>query len=116
LIWLALDSGRPVLDLSRRVEVVHQNHDYSHHKGGTAGVWEGEEARENLRLAGGRRRLSTMLEATHFCGTDGPELKKGQRYRRAERYARGLKLDVQIGAMEWSRPIRNVFGMRKKER
>ena len=115
LIWRALNSGRPVLDLSNRVEVVHQNHDYSHHKGGTAGVWEGGEARENLRLAGGRRRLSTMLEATHFCGTDGPELKKGQRSERVRRYARGLKLDLRMGTLEWTRPLRDRFGLRKKE-
>jgi hypothetical protein len=116
LIWRALDSGRPLLDLSQRVEVVHQNHDYSHHKGGTAGVWEGEEARENLRLAGGRRRLSTMLEATHFLGTDGPEKKKGQRAERVGRYARGLMVDLPMAALEWSRPIRHALGIRKKER
>jgi hypothetical protein len=115
LIWRALNSGRPVLDLSNRVEVVHQNHDYSHHKGGTAGVWEGSEARENLRLAGGRRRLSTMLEATHFFGTDGPELKKGQRSERVRRYARGLKLDLRMGTLEWTRPLRDRFRLRKKE-
>src|SRR5260221_3742301 len=97
LIWQALRSGRPVLDLSTRVMVVHQNHDYSHHNGGTAGVWNGEEAVENLRLAGGRRRLSTMLEATHFCGAKGPEVKEGQNLERAKRYARGLRLDLRMG-------------------
>lgn len=113
LIWKALDSGRPVLDLSKRVEVVHQNHDYSHHKGGTAGVWEGEEACENLRLAGGRRRLSTMLEATHFWGSHGPELKKGQTLARAKRYANGLRLDLRMGALDRTRPLRSVLGLRK---
>jgi len=116
LIWRALDSGRPVLDLSQRVQVLHQNHDYSHHKGGTVGVWAGEEARENLRLAGGRRRLSTMLEATHICGTNGPELKKGQGVERARRYASGLMMDLRMSALEWSRPFRHALGIRKKKR
>ena len=68
LIWLALDSGRPVLDLSRRVEIVHQNHDYSHHKGGTAGVWEGEEAMEILEaydVTGSLRGAAALAGCDH---------------------------------------------------
>lgn len=82
---------------------------------GTAGVWEGEEARENLRLAGGRRRLSTMLEATHFFGQAGIEEKKGHRMRRVERFADGLARDVRMGLLEWTRPARRRLNLKKKE-
>jgi len=32
------------------------------------------------------------------------------------RFARGLMVDLGIGALEWSSPIRNVPGIGKKER
>jgi hypothetical protein len=115
LVWHALDLGIPVLDLSERVMVVHQNHDYSHHKAGTEGVWKGEEARENLRLAGGRRRLSTMAEATHVLTVNGPEKKDGHTAQSAKRYAQGLRLDVRMGLLDWTRPVRSLLGWRKKD-
>jgi hypothetical protein len=43
---------------------VHQNHDYSYHPQGKAGVWSGEEAGLNGRLAGGWRHLRTIADAT----------------------------------------------------
>jgi hypothetical protein len=114
LVWHALDSGRPVVDLSERVLAVHQNHDYAHHKAGAVGVWQGQEAQENLRIAGGRRRLSTMLEATHVFGANGPEPRKGHKARSARRYVDGLKLDLQMSLLEWTRPLRTAMGLRKK--
>jgi hypothetical protein len=64
LVWKALDSGKPVVDASRAVLAVHQNHDYSHHPQGQLGVWNGEEARRNAQLAGGWRHLRTIADAT----------------------------------------------------
>jgi hypothetical protein len=43
----------PVIDLTEMVTVVHQNHDYLHHRGGRLGVAKGEEAKANRELAGG---------------------------------------------------------------
>ena len=63
LVWKALDSGKPVVDASRAVMAVHQNHDYSHHPQGKPGVWNGEEARRNAQLAGGWRHLRTIADA-----------------------------------------------------
>ena len=54
----------PVIDATRAVTAVHQNHDYSHHSGGKAGVWEGPEARDNLDFAGGYQNLFTLRDAT----------------------------------------------------
>ncbi len=66
LVWKALDSGKPVIDASRAVMAVHQNHDYSYHPQGKAGVWSGEEAGRNAQLAGGWRHLRTIGDATEL--------------------------------------------------
>jgi len=66
LVWKALDSGLPVIDASRAVMAVHQNHDYSYHPQGKAGVWSGEEAGRNAQLAGGWRHLRTIADATEL--------------------------------------------------
>ncbi len=48
----------PVVDLSESVIVIHQNHDYSHVRGGRLAAYvNGPEARENQRLAGGRNLI-----------------------------------------------------------
>ena len=64
LVWKALDAGKPVIDASHAVMAVHQNHDYSYHPQGKAGVWSGEEAGLNGQLAGGWRHLRTIADAT----------------------------------------------------
>jgi hypothetical protein len=64
LVWKALDSGKPVIDASRAVMAVHQNHDYSYHPQGKAAIWNGEEAGLNGQLAGGWRHLRTIADAT----------------------------------------------------
>ncbi len=49
----------PVVDLTRVLPAIHQNHDYSHVPGGRkSAYYAGEEARENQRLAGGRNLIS----------------------------------------------------------
>jgi hypothetical protein len=56
MLYRARSKNIPIVDLSRRVEVVHQNHDYSHHPDGDR-VWESQEARKNMELAGGQMHL-----------------------------------------------------------
>jgi hypothetical protein len=65
LIWKALNSRIPVVDVSRTVIAVHQNHDYSYHPDGKKGVFEGEEARRNFELAGGWKHLRNLSHATY---------------------------------------------------
>ena len=55
----------PVIDATKVISVVHQNHDYSHHSEGEYGVWKGQEAQYNLSLAGGYHYLYTLKDATH---------------------------------------------------
>jgi hypothetical protein len=71
LVWKALDSRFPVVDASEVVFAVHQNHDYSYHPQGKQGVWEGEEAKRNLQLAGGRGHLRNISHSTRRLTVDG---------------------------------------------
>lgn len=71
LIWKVLDSGFPVVDASRAVIAVHQNHDYAYHPQGQKGVWEGEAAKRNLALAGGWSHLRNINDATRRLTPSG---------------------------------------------
>lgn len=53
LVWKAITDKIPVIDCTHAIIAAHQNHDYSHAVHDKYGVWEGPEARENIRLAGG---------------------------------------------------------------
>src|SRR6266436_2328419 len=63
LLWKACDAGVPVVDASNAVIAVHQNHDYSYHPQGRAGVWNDAQAKWNHELAGGWRHLRTIADA-----------------------------------------------------
>ncbi|MGH7900109.1 MAG: hypothetical protein ACRENZ_00060 [Thermodesulfobacteriota bacterium] len=55
----------PVVDLTEMLIVVHQDHDYAHYPGGIKALWEGEEAKNNLELAGGYAHAYTLKDTTH---------------------------------------------------
>jgi len=71
LIKAALQSGAPVVDLSKVAPVIHQNHDYNHVAGGADQVWRGREAEHNFRLYGGKKHAFTLLDATHELTLEG---------------------------------------------
>jgi len=56
----------PVIDATRAVAAIHQNHDYSHHSGGKEGLWKGVEREHNLELAGGEQHVFCLADATHI--------------------------------------------------
>ena len=72
LVWRARASRAAVVDASAFQLPVHQNHDYGHIAGGVAEAYRGDEAAENLRLAGGR--LLSTLDSTHRLAADGLRL------------------------------------------
>jgi hypothetical protein len=88
LVWKALDSGKPVIDASRSVMAVHQNHDYSYHPQGRAGIWSGEEAGLNGQLAGGWRHLRTIADATEVLPPEKMKPNVLRHWSTAKRYAR----------------------------
>lgn len=77
--WLMRQARRKharLIDATACVTVVHQEHRYDHVPGVPAAaddapVYEGEEGRRNLALAGGHRRLYTVFDATHVLTADG---------------------------------------------
>jgi hypothetical protein len=59
-------NGMPIVDVTRVAQAIHQNHDYSHVKGGLEWVLGGQEAEKNQRLYGEKDLLRyTLLDATH---------------------------------------------------
>jgi hypothetical protein len=62
LIYRARAQGAAVVDATRAVMAVHQNHDWSHIPGGEREVWEGPEAQRNRNLA--NNAIFTLHDAT----------------------------------------------------
>ncbi|MEK6250027.1 MAG: hypothetical protein N2C12_17720 [Planctomycetales bacterium] len=57
-VYHAHQQGLPVIDVTRSVYAIHQNHDYGHIKGGRGAAYvSGEETKRNRQLAGGMRLL-----------------------------------------------------------
>jgi hypothetical protein len=54
--------GWPVVDATPAITIIHQDHDYSHLPGGQP-HYRLPETTENIRLAGGRRAIFTLLDA-----------------------------------------------------
>jgi hypothetical protein len=77
LVWNARTRGAAVVDASDVVMAVHQNHDYSHHAAGRAGIWDGDEAKRNRALVGDYGRWLTIDDADHRLTAQGIE----RRYR-----------------------------------
>ncbi len=71
LVWRALSTSVPVVDVTAQVVAVHQNHDYAYHPQGLHGVWYGQEAQANRELAGRGRQLATLGEATYLLTARG---------------------------------------------
>jgi len=80
LIYRARELRIPVIDATRGFTNIHQNHDYSHHPDGTAGVWEGPEAKRNAQLMGGLNHLFTTEYATDLLTPQGLKPASSPRY------------------------------------
>ncbi len=53
-----------VVDATQAISIVHQNHDYAHLPGGIKHFYQPETA-ENVQMAGGRRSIFRLTDATH---------------------------------------------------
>lgn len=64
LIWHALQKNIPTIDITDQLDLVHQTHSYSMDKRtDISSVWAGQEALNNLHLAGGWSHSATIGEA-----------------------------------------------------
>ncbi len=119
LVWKARSAGAAVIDATRVVKAVHQNHDYSHVPGGRDWSYLGPEAKTNKELAGGRRHLYMILDASHCLGNNGIRCNLGSLFRIKSRWQIGKAWFVTIARrvgwriVEWTRPVRHSLGLRK---
>lgn len=60
-IYHGREAGWAVVDITRSAMVIHQNHDYSHLPGGLP-PYDLEETQRNIRIAGGMKKMYTILE------------------------------------------------------
>jgi hypothetical protein len=73
MFFQARQKGWPVIDATSILPVIHQDHDYSHLPGGQP-HYRLPETSENIRLAGGKRTIFTLLDAD-FTLQDGKLIK-----------------------------------------
>jgi hypothetical protein len=113
LIWHARSLKAPVVDSSRVVLAIHQNHNYSHHPQGKEGAWRGEEATRNFAMVGGWWRHYSAADATHFIS---PSEIKPNLYRwveKSKRVARRIYTPPWFAFLNLTRPLRHRLGLRK---
>ncbi|MGF1579660.1 MAG: hypothetical protein ACFCD0_09880 [Gemmataceae bacterium] len=72
MIYNALKNQVPVIDATPSVQIVHQNHDYSHVPSGNGVNYYGPEAATNIKLAVGQQSgYHDLLDATYMLHLDG---------------------------------------------
>lgn len=122
MVWMALSAaGLPVIDVSRFVTAVHQNHGYNPKFGRTKGVPSDPLSIWNLEVIGGSSHTGTILSATHRIASDGRIQRNVWHYVPVRRM-RGLGqfslyrvwLPVWHFALGITRPVRHALGIRSK--
>jgi len=120
MVWKALEIKKPVIDASPVVTAVHQNHDYHHHPQGKAGVWHGEEAAANYKLAGGWNHLRTIGDSKEVLRADGLRPNTARHWAAFRRYLRqagrvalyDVAQPIWFFLLDITRPLRNALGLR----
>lgn len=115
LLWKARAAGASVVDASEVVISMHQNHDYSYHPDGEAGVWQGAEAQQNYALLEGGRCFRTMENATHLLSGTGFRRNLHHWTVLAKRKGRAIAAPAWFAALNLSRPLRHRLGLRRRE-
>jgi hypothetical protein len=80
MIYAGRSAGWPVIDASQSITIIHQNHDYSHLPGGLP-HYNLPETDENVRLAGGKRAILMLSDASH-CLVEGRIARRGMDWKR----------------------------------
>jgi hypothetical protein len=112
LVWKARNAGADVVDASSQVTAIHQNHNYGYHPAGAHGVWNDEQARRNFELAGGRRHLFTIDDATHILDADGERRNRWRLWAPHWRHFRPKFVPLWFAILDATRPVRNALGLR----
>jgi hypothetical protein len=113
MIWYARSAGAHVIDASRVVVAIHQNHDYSHHPEGEKGIYEGEEARQNFAYMQGGC-YATLENATHRLTPNGLRPNYYHWVAKAKRIALGTRSAAWFWLLDLTRPLRRRLGLRDR--
>jgi len=123
MVWKGIATRRPVVDVSSAVVAVHQKHDYLHHPKGKAGVYDGEEAKFNFKLAGGWKRMRIISDAPLVLSSDrvkhnwrrfGHALKRNPTLRWYSDVLATVWHPVWFFFLDITRPLRSALGVRRK--
>jgi hypothetical protein len=109
LVWKARRERRDVVDASRLVIAIHQNHDYGYHTTGARGVWEDEQARQSFKCAGGCWHLFTIDDATHILETGGERSNPKRFWAPFWRQLRPKCIPVWFAFLNLTRPLRKLL-------
>ena len=115
LLWKARDLGATVVDASRVITAVHQNHDYAHVTGGREWSYGGAEAVRNVQLAGGTEHLYLICDASHKLTARSLRRNLGGWSRLRfhwETEVCGWLASVGWLVLDLTRPIRHPLGLR----
>ncbi|MGH9682889.1 MAG: hypothetical protein ACRD4S_04670 [Candidatus Acidiferrales bacterium] len=113
LLWKARASGAKVIDASEVVIAIHQNHDYSYHPQGAAGVWQGDEAQKNYELLDGGRCFATIENATHRLNAAGFQLNLRHWFVVLDRWMRARISNAWFAILDVTRRARHPLGIRR---
>lgn len=112
LVWKARRDKGTVIDVSQIVTAIHQNHDYGYHPKGAKGVWNDEQALRNYELAGGRRHLFTIDDATRVLEAKEERSNRKRFWAPSWRYLRPKCIPIWFALLDMTRPLRNRLGLR----
>jgi hypothetical protein len=115
MLYRARSLSVPLIDATPVLMAVHQNHDYSHPQG-KAGIWNGDEALANNKLAGGQLHMFSLIDATHSLTPQKLRLKYDLDHllRRCSTLPilyPWLPIRLVEKAVNMSRPLRSRFGL-----
>ncbi len=111
--WLIYEMRRKkvaVINATKAITVVHQNHDYTHSKFGQKTRVSGPEFRQNIQLAGGRANLMTLRDADFYLTDAGlcrPEWKNYLYSRLSRLYLWRKLLEVKRFCQDYIQDILN---------
>lgn len=112
LLWYPLSLHLPLIDASRDVLAIHQNHDYGYHPAGEQGVWHGEEAQENYRLHQGK--FATLANATHVLRNGKLRRNYKAGFARFSGRAKGFWSRLWFASLDATRGFRHKLGLRTR--
>lgn len=101
LIFRARTLEAPVVDATRCLTAVHQNHGHSYHAGGKAAACWDTERQRNYELGGGLQNAYTLRDATHKLTPSGV-------HRRLVPYDLHRRLVLPITSQKWAKPLVRV--------